>query len=230
MKKAYFVLTAAILLTAGCGSGVSKEDYNQLATQASELQAELDERNSGYAEMESNYNEISLEYDAYKESMQGYEGLSEAEATARRIEAESIAAAEAASIEAAKAAEEESKAAEAAAIAASIAEEEARGYETGISYEQLARTPDDFVGQKVKFSGKVVQVMEGDGTVEIRLSVNSDYNTVLYGSYSSSIVSSRVLEDDIITIYGTSKGLLSYQSTMGGTITIPHISIDKIDQ
>lgn len=41
------------------------------------------------------------------------------------------------------------------------AEEEARGYETGITYDQLARTPDEFEGKKVKFSGKVIQVSEG---------------------------------------------------------------------
>jgi hypothetical protein len=34
-------------------------------------------------------------------------------------------------------------------------------------------------------------------------------------------VSSRVLENDIITVMGVSAGLISYESTMGGTITIP---------
>lgn len=41
------------------------------------------------------------------------------------------------------------------------------------------------------------------------------YDTVLLGEYPSSIVSSRVLEDDHITIYGTSVGTISYKSTMG---------------
>ena len=40
--------------------------------------------------------------------------------------------------------------------------------------------------------------MEGDGTVQIRLAVDDDYNTVLYCEYQSDIVSSRVLEDDHI--------------------------------
>lgn len=53
---------------------------------------------------------------------------------------------------------------------------------------------------------------------------------MIYGQYDSSIVASRVLEDDHITIYGTSVGTISYESTMGGTITIPGISIEKIDQ
>lgn len=110
-------------------------------------------------------------------------------------------------------------------------EEAAKGYETGITYEQLARTPDQYKGQKVKFSGKVIQVIEGSGEeIQIRLEVNDNYQTVLLGEYSSSIVSSRVLENDHITIYGTSVGTISYQSTLGGTITIPAVMIDKIDQ
>ena len=108
---------------------------------------------------------------------------------------------------------------------------EAKGYETGITYDQLARTPDDYYGKKVKFYGKVVQVIEGSGDdVQIRLAVDDNYDTILFGQYSSDIVSSRVLEDDYITIYGTSVGTISYESTMGGTITIPGVYIDKIDQ
>src|SRR5699024_3666679 len=104
-------------------------------------------------------------------------------------------------------------------------DEEAKGYETGITYDQLARTPDDYDYKKVKFYGKVIQVIEGDDTTEIRFAVDDDYNQVIYCDFDSSIVSSRVLEDDYITIYGKSTNLLSYQSTMGGTITIPSVTV-----
>lgn len=72
--------------------------------------------------------------------------------------------------------------------------------------------------------------MENGGTVKIRLAVNDNYDTVIYGQYDSSIVSSRVLEDDHITIYGISAGTISYEATSGAQITIPGISIEKIDQ
>lgn len=52
-------------------------------------------------------------------------------------------------------------------IAAQKAAEEAQGYETGITYDQLARTPDQFIGKKVKFTGKVLQVLESSGKVTI---------------------------------------------------------------
>ncbi|SFB04449.1 hypothetical protein SAMN04488577_3216 [Bacillus sp. cl95] len=146
--------------------------------------------------------------------------------------------AEAKAAEEKRLAEEKAKAdAEAAAQAAAeaeakrVAEEEAKkGYDTGITYDQLARTPDNYVDQKVKFRGKVVQVMEGDGTTQIRLAVGDNYDTILFGEFDSSIVTSRVLEDDTITVMGVSTGLLTYQSTMGGDISIPGVSIEKIEQ
>lgn len=108
-------------------------------------------------------------------------------------------------------------------------EKEKKGYDTGIGYKDLARNPKDYVGEKIKFKGKVVQVMEGDGEVQIRLAVNGDYDNIMYCAYNSSIVSSRVLEDDYITVMGVSTDLLTYTSTMGGEITIPSMLVEKID-
>src|SRR5699024_4279095 len=65
-------------------------------------------------------------------------------------------------------------------------EKEKKGYDTGITYDQLARTPDDYEGEKVKFSGKVLQVMEGNGsTVQLRMAINDDYDKVIYVEYDS---------------------------------------------
>ena len=71
--------------------------------------------------------------------------------------------------------------------------------------------------------------MEGDGETQIRLAVDGNYDNIIYGAYDSSIVPSRVLEDDYITIMGVSGGLLTYTSTMGGDITIPSVLVQKID-
>lgn len=172
-----------------------------------------------FSKISGQYDELKAEYNSYKEKMSPYEALDAAEAEVRKIEAERIAAE--------KKAAEDAAAAEAAAAKAA---EEAAGYETGITYDQLARTPDEFKEKKVKFSGKVIQVLEGDTTVQIRLAVDGNYDTILFCEYISSIVSSRVLEDDYITIYGTSAGTISYDSTMGGKITIPGVSVDRIDQ
>lgn len=233
------VACTSVVLLGGC-SGVRQEDFDALNSRYESVNSQYESVKTDLSTAESNLvslqsdlskeqenneslstalSEVENDYAAYKESMGEYEGLAAAEVEARRIEAESIAQAEA----------ESKAAAESESLAAAEAEAKA-GYETGITYNQLARTPDDYTGKLVKFSGKVVQVIDGTDEIQIRLAVNSNYDTILYCGYDPSIVSSRILEDDIITIYGTSAGLISYQSTMGGTITIPAIYIDKIDQ
>ncbi|PPA70473.1 toxin regulator [Jeotgalibacillus proteolyticus] len=124
----------------------------------------------------------------------------------------------------------EKKAAEEAEAQRKAEEEERIGYDTGITYDQLARTPDDYSASKVKFSGQVVQVIEGDGITQIRFAVNENYDNILLGEFDSSITDSRILEDDVITIMGLSDGLITYESTMGGDITIPSVLILKIEQ
>lgn len=98
-----------------------------------------------------------------------------------------------------------------------------------VDYKELARNPDQYIGKSLTYSGKVIQVIEGDTEVQHRIAVNNDYDSVIYVSYPKNMVSSRVLEDDYVTIYGMSMGLLSYQSTMGGKITIPSVYLDRIE-
>lgn len=225
-KIILIVLMTALVLCAftGCTDVMSLQA--EIATLESERDMyadqakDLEKKNSSYKSEADKYKDIKKEYESYKSAMAEYEGLAEAEAEARKIEAE-------------KAIQESKEAAEKASIAEKESKEaeEALGYETGITYDQLARTPDDFEGKKVKFTGKVLQVIEhtGKNFVHIRLAVDSDYNSVLYCRYKTNIITSRILEDDIITIYGTSFGLYSYEATSGATITIPAVIIDKID-
>ncbi|RKL65429.1 toxin regulator [Salipaludibacillus neizhouensis] len=151
----------------------------------------------------------------------------EEEAKAKKEAEEAAAKAEKEAEEKAKAEEEEKAQAEAKRLAE---EEEKRGYDTGITYDQLARNPDNHIFEKVKFHGKVVQVMEGDGITQIRLAANDNYDTMVFAEFESSVVDSRILEDDTITIMGISTGLLTYESTMGGSISIPGVSIEKIER
>lgn len=106
----------------------------------------------------------------------------------------------------------------------------AKGYETGITYDQLTRTPDDFKSELVKFSGSVVQVIEGDYATSIRLAINDNHNTIIYGYYSPGIVPVRILEGDHITIYGRFQGMETYETVLGKPVSLPEISIDKIEQ
>lgn len=102
------------------------------------------------------------------------------------------------------------------------------GYQT-ISYDDLMRYSDDYIGQSVQYVGEVVQVMEAeDGTFELRVAVTKSeygiYTDVIYVSYGGA----RVLEQDIVTVQGESVGLLSYETVMGNKITLPHVKADSI--
>ncbi|MEG0749471.1 MAG: hypothetical protein RR408_05425 [Carnobacterium sp.] len=157
-----------------------------------------------------------------------------------KAEADKKAKAEAKSIAAEEKAKAESIAAEekANAKAESIAAEEAAEaelkdpatYKSDITYDQIARTPDDYLLEKVKFSGKVVQVMEGDDTTnQLRVAINDNYDTIMLVEYEKDILDSRILEDDYINMFGYSMGVITYESTLGGNITIPAMSANMIE-
>ncbi|APM41322.1 hypothetical protein BS101_17945 [Clostridium kluyveri] len=114
-------------------------------------------------------------------------------------------------------------------IAAKQAEENKASYDTGITYEQLARTPNDFKNKKAKFSGKVIQVVEDEKENDLRLAVDGNYDNILYIGYDPNITSTRILENDYVTVRGISLGIYSYESTMGAKISIPSMWVEQIE-
>lgn len=101
-------------------------------------------------------------------------------------------------------------------------------FKSDVSYDEIARHPNDYDGELLSFSGEVAQVIEGEETTELRIAVDGDYDDIIYGIYDNRILDSRLLEDDKIQFYGESCGIISYQSTLGATISIPSMSIYKI--
>lgn len=113
--------------------------------------------------------------------------------------------------------------------AAASAKAEANKYNTGITYDQLARDPDTYMGKLLHLTGKVIQVVEGDTETDLRVAIDGDYNNVVLVVYDPTTRSTRILEDDKVTFYGLSLGTQSYTSTLGGKITVPLVQADKID-
>lgn len=101
-------------------------------------------------------------------------------------------------------------------------------YRTDITYDQLARTPDDYKNEDLVLRGKVIQVIEGVKSRELRIAINSDYNCVVYALYESKDTP-RILDDDLITLYGRSLGLTSYKTVLGSKITLPLIEVKNIE-
>lgn len=227
-----YIVVAVIALFIGSSFGPSQGSVDAMNDNIVELNDEIKNGKDELASAKATISEVEAknkELQAKVDEAEPFFKLAEQERLEKEAELKKKEEAAKAKKEA-----EEKAAAEAQAKADAEAkrlaeEEEKKGYDTGITYDQLARTPDDYIGQKAKFRGKVVQVMEGDGTTQIRLAVGENYDTILFGEFESSIVESRVLEDDIITVMGISSGLLTYESTMGGDISIPGMLIEKIE-
>lgn len=97
-----------------------------------------------------------------------------------------------------------------------------------IPYSELARNPDAYKGKKIEISGRVLQVSEGSSENQLRVATSGNYDDVVMVGYNPKLVSSRVLEDDRVTVYGTYVGIYSYTSVMGATISVPGVSAKSI--
>ena len=100
-------------------------------------------------------------------------------------------------------------------------------------YQDIARNPDNYEGKHAKFTGKVIQVSEGYfNNVTLRVDVTKGeydiWDDTVYVNYKYSDGESKILEDDIITMYGTIDGLKSYTSVLGAKITIPEFTAQYI--
>ena len=97
------------------------------------------------------------------------------------------------------------------------------------TYKQLARNPEQFVGKKVKLKGKVIQVIQSDRNIELRVNITDEgygyYTDTVYCTYKYSKNESRILEDDIIEFYGVCQGDVTYVSVLGTNVTLPYIQI-----
>lgn len=165
-----------------------------------------------------NSKKIEAEYANYKEKMKPYENMQLADKEKKEAELKAEREKKEAEEKAKKEAEEKAK-----------KEEEAKGYDTGITYDELARNPDNNKGKKVTFTGKVIQVIRGDGEDQFRVSVKDDYNKVIFVTYTPKDGENKILENDKVVIRGVSVGEISYTSTMGGKISIPGIEAHSIE-
>ena len=103
-----------------------------------------------------------------------------------------------------------------------------------LDYDTIFRYAEDYEGQRVKYTGKVVQVIDsGLSLVSYRVNVTQDewgfYDDTVYVNYFKDDDSTRILEDDIITFYGTLSGLYTYETVLGTFVTIPEVSAEYID-
>lgn len=99
------------------------------------------------------------------------------------------------------------------------------------TYEEIARDPDDYIGEKARFTGKVIQVMQKGNSYTLRVNITKTrwgYDDTILVSYSAKDGDSRILEDDIVTMYGFLGGTYTYETVMGSSLTVPLLYAEYI--
>ena len=198
-KKWWFWLIVAIIVFAGIGGNSNSKTETKKETKT-ETSAEIAN--------ESSADEAEKEKEA-KESAD-----KEAQEAALKAANE-------------KAAQEAAAKAAAEKAAQDAADKDPNTYQS-LPYDEMARNGDNHKGEKFQINGTVIQVMDSDdGTAHLRVATRDGYDDVYYIEIpASQWKTHRLLEDDVITFYGNVYGLLSYDSTMGGKITIPAMTVN----
>ena len=107
------------------------------------------------------------------------------------------------------------------------------------SYNEISRNPDKYNGKYAVFTGEVIQVQqEVIGSLifyVLRVNVTKTgtystyYTDTIYVTYTASENDARILEDDIVTMYGELMGEKTYTTIFGSSVTIPEFSAEYID-
>lgn len=107
-------------------------------------------------------------------------------------------------------------------------------------YKDISRKPNNYKGKRAKFEGQVVQVQESYGTVVLRVNVTKEENEFAEGGYlySDTIYveykykddnEDKILEDDIVTLYGTLNGTKTYTSIVNSDVTVPYLKAEYVE-
>lgn len=98
-----------------------------------------------------------------------------------------------------------------------------------LPYDEMARNGNNHKGEKLKITGKVRQVMDtdsGDAMLRVATSANGYDDMYLVQIPASEWNNHRLLEDDVVSFYGNVYGLYTYDSTLGGKITVPALMVN----
>ena len=100
---------------------------------------------------------------------------------------------------------------------------------TDVTYDNLMRTPDEYFGEVIQYSGTVLQTITGDGTVQQRVALYDDYDKIVLIEYAEELPEVRLLDDDYITFTGMSFGTITYETVLGSKLEIPSIFVERIN-
>lgn len=102
-------------------------------------------------------------------------------------------------------------------------------FDDSITYDNLVHSPDEFAGTSVQLTGKIVQVLEGDGFTAYRFAIDNDYDKIIYVEAYPEYPTDSLAEDDYATLSGVAYGMYSYEAVLGNTITLPAVLAAKFE-
>lgn len=101
------------------------------------------------------------------------------------------------------------------------------------TYDQVLRDPDTYKLSPAHFKGEVSQIIKNDNydiyMIKVTLDSDGDYNDPICVQYTLPKGASRILEDDVVDIYGTMAGLQTYTSVLDTQKSVPAMSAQYID-
>ena len=104
------------------------------------------------------------------------------------------------------------------------------------TYNEIARNPGKYKGEKAKLTGEVAWLVQDSYNGKIYYTMGVDitkgryiYTDTVYVTFTAEESDERILEDDIIVIYGEMNGEKTYEAVSGASITIPYCIARYID-
>lgn len=94
---------------------------------------------------------------------------------------------------------------------------------TTIPFDELARNTERYVGRLMDASGTVIQVLENGGSAQLRVNLDDDYDRTVFVVYPG-YANARVLEGDKVHMIANVDGRITYESVLGGEITLPSLT------
>lgn len=102
----------------------------------------------------------------------------------------------------------------------------------GYSYKDLLRNPSEYRGKKAYFFGKVLQTI---GSYNYRVGIDCKKYQYIDGYscdntiYVTYFGDTRLIEDDMVEMWGTMSGTETYTTVLGSSVTLPKFSAQYIN-
>lgn len=196
-----------------------KEDFDK-----KDWQAVID----GYTALHEDFPDSTQDKEAKKLADQAQKNLDEEKAAAEQREKEQQEAQDKAREEQQQNSSQNSTNSSSSNSSQQPSTQQLQSYNTGVTFAQLSSAPADYLGQKVMFAGRVIQINYESNLTTIRLAVNGDTDMVIMGDYPPNLTSTEIDENDWITIYGVSEGENTYTSDSNGMVLTPLIEVQHI--